>query len=104
MIGTYLPMSVAACRMISIRRTRSGAVPCEKLRRKTSTPDVRSRWMVSSVLQAGPSVAMILVLLNFSQFILSAAKDLRWRSFDGATCAAAPPEILRFAQDKFKKQ
>src|SRR5712691_1833938 len=108
MIGTYLPFSVAVWRMISMRRTRSGGVPCEKLRRKTSTPEVSRRWMVSSVLQEGPRVAMILVLRNFCFCSLSRAK----RGISGGaasqelTRAAAAPEILwRFApQDKLPEQ
>jgi len=42
-------------------RTFYSFVPCEKLRRKTSTPEVRRRWMVSSSLQDGPTVARIFV-------------------------------------------
>src|SRR5438046_1766732 len=61
MMGMYLPRSVAVRRMTSMTRRRSSGVPCEKLRRKTSTPEVRRRWMVSSALHAGPRVAMIFV-------------------------------------------
>src|SRR5438067_6528655 len=72
-IGTYRPTDMAASRMRLIVCACSSCVPCEKFRRKTSTPCVSRLSMTSSLLQAGPRVAMILVRLNF---ILSAAKDL----------------------------
>ena len=60
-IGMYLPWSVETRRMISMSRTRSAGVPCEKFIRKTSTPEVSRRRMRSSDAHAGPSVAMIFV-------------------------------------------
>src|SRR5688572_11771627 len=39
----------------------SSCFPCEKLRRKASTPQVRRRWIISSLPLAGPSVARIFV-------------------------------------------
>ena len=39
-------------------------VPCEKLRRNTSTPAFTSSISISLLLLAGPTVATILVLLN----------------------------------------
>src|SRR6185436_6869888 len=39
----------------------SSCLPCEKFRRKASTPEVRSRSIISSLLLAGPSVARIFV-------------------------------------------
>src|SRR6266852_1881409 len=48
-------------RMISMRRIFSSCVPWEKFRRKTSTPETSSRRIISSVVQAGPRVAMIFV-------------------------------------------
>src|SRR5688572_4941575 len=39
----------------------SSCLPCEKLSRNASTPVVSRRWIISSLLLAGPSVARIFV-------------------------------------------
>ena len=62
MIATARPCSVLISRTRRARSMWSAAVPCEKLRRTTSTPARISRASVAGSLHAGPSVATIFVL------------------------------------------
>ena len=55
------PLCVAARRTRAIVSAWPSCVPCEKLKRKTSTPASINSRMAASVLDAGPSVAMIFV-------------------------------------------
>src|SRR4030067_207368 len=51
---------------MEIIRRWSSVVPCEKLRRAMSIPDLISCSIISTVLLAGPSVATIFVLQSIS--------------------------------------
>ena len=61
MIATSLPTLAATSRISVARSMWSCAVPCEKLRRITSTPARIIRSRTSALLDAGPRVATILV-------------------------------------------
>ena len=55
------PLACAARRTRAIVSPCASCVPCEKLKRKTSTPASISSPITRSELDAGPSVAMIFV-------------------------------------------
>src|SRR5678815_1784972 len=61
-IATVRPVLVAISLTSRARFSWSCAVPCEKLRRTTSTPARTMRSRTAGSLEAGPSVATILVL------------------------------------------
>ena len=70
MIATSLPALAATSRISVARSMWSCAVPCEKLRRITSTPARIIRSSISALLDAGPSVATILVARGSDEWLI----------------------------------
>src|SRR6185503_5370511 len=68
-MATVRPVRVAMSLTSFARFSWSCAVPCEKLRRTTSTPARTMRSSTAGSLEAGPSVATI--------FVLRSMKDVR---------------------------
>ncbi len=62
----HLSARCAASRTSDSRRLRSATVPCEALRRTTSTPTRIISVSTSRVSVAGPTVATILVRLSMA--------------------------------------
>ena len=99
MMATSLPTLAAISRTSVARSMWSCAVPCEKFRRTTSTPARMMRSSTSGALDAGPSVATILVARGLPEMIMRRSRTRRsrismaGRVFPSSISRKAPPPV-----------
>ena len=72
-----MPISDSTSRMTLITGSKSAATECEKLSLKMRAPARARAFMVSRDMEAGPRVAMILVVMGFSGLFRFDAIDSR---------------------------